>query len=90
MTEPDQKSPDGAIKRIYVLVHKYEFSPDPDDPEYTDTEMKELYYSLSSAACEAQIPFYASLPGFRDYPDGFKVMHIDLDSRGWETGFIRV
>lgn len=74
-------------KRIYVLVHTYEYSPDSDDPEYKDTEMKELYYSLSSAACEAQIPYYSKLPGFSDYPDGFQVMHIDLDHHYCETGF---
>jgi hypothetical protein len=74
-------------KKIYVLCHSY--TVNEGDPETEDTSAKELFYSFSEQACADQIPFYLGLPGFRDFPDGFEVMHIELDVHYSESGFIR-
>ncbi len=73
--------------KIYVLCHIY--TVNEGDPDHEEEELKELYYSFSEQKCAGQIPYYVALPGFCDYPDGFRVMHIDLETRYSETGFIR-
>lgn len=73
--------------RIYVLVHSY--VTNAGDPDHEDVEMKELYYSFAEEDCAAQIPYYREQPGFIDFPDGFQVMHIDLNVRYSEEGFFR-
>lgn len=74
-------------RRIYVLCHYY--TVNEGDPDYEETVDKNLYYSLSESECEEQIAYYQKLEGFRDYPDGFKVMQIELNTQYWETGFTR-
>lgn len=73
--------------RIYVLVHSY--VTNAGDPDLEDVKMKELYYSFAEEDCSAQIPYFLQQPGFRDFPDGFEVMHIDLNVHYWEEGFVR-
>ena len=68
--------------RIYPLCHEYEL----DDGEL---ETKDLgTYSSREKALEA-IERYRVLPGFRDWPDGFKIYEsvLDLDA-AWTEGYI--
>lgn len=73
--------------RIYVLCHSY--TVNEGDPDHEETEMKQLYYSFSRTKCQEQIKHYVTLPGFGDFPEGFQVMHINLEERYSETGFVR-
>lgn len=73
--------------RLYVLCHSY--TVNAGDPDSEETNTKNLYYSLSEEECEEQISHYRSLEGFRDYPDGFGVLHIELNTQYWESGFCR-
>lgn len=75
------------LQRIYVLCHTY--TVNEGDPDAEETDLKRLYYSVSEKACYLEISFYKDLPGFRDFPNGFKVMHTDLNSHYWEEGFTR-
>lgn len=72
---------------LYVLCHRYRVNDG--NPDREETIMKELYYSLSPEKCRDQIPFYLSLPGFSDFPNGFDVMEIKVENRYWETGFVQ-
>jgi hypothetical protein len=73
------------LERVYVLCHYYTINSG--DRFYEEDLEKRLYYSFDRAACEAEIAFYKDLPGFRDHPDGFKVMQIELECRFSESGF---
>ena len=72
---------------IYVLCHSY--TVNKDDPDFEETNMKNLYYSFSRQKCADQISYYKTLPGFCEFPDGFEVLHIKLEELYSETGFFR-
>jgi hypothetical protein len=79
-TEPDNR-------KLFVLCHEY--TVNEGDPDSEETNLKQLFYSFSKERCEAEIPYYLGLPGFQDFPDGFEVMHITLETRYSESGFDR-
>lgn len=60
---------------MFVLCHSY--TVNAGDAGHEVAETKELYHSLSEDDCVREITFYRGLPGFRDYPDGFKVMDME-------------
>jgi hypothetical protein len=66
-------------KLLFVLYHSYVTGEN--DPDTKEAHVKTLFYSFSKAQCEQQIEFYATLPGFRDHLDGFRVTSIELDTR---------
>lgn len=76
-----------STKIVYVLTHSYTIHEG--DKNHEDMDTKDLFYSASRDNCEQRIANYVNLPGFRDYPNGFEVMEIHLDTQYWETGFIQ-
>jgi hypothetical protein len=72
-------------KIIYVLCHEY--TVNEGDPDLEETNLKELFFSFDKQLCEAQIPFYKNLPGYIDFPDGFEVLQIALETHYFESGF---
>jgi hypothetical protein len=74
-------------RTLFVLCHEY--TVNEGDPDTEETLLKELFYSFSKERCEAEIQFYRSLPGYKDFPDGFEVLHVTLETRYFESGFDR-
>jgi hypothetical protein len=74
-------------KLLFVLCHEY--TVNESDPDHEETELKNLFYSFDRKLCEAQIEYYKDPPGFKDFPDGFDVMEIELEHHYSETGFVR-
>lgn len=62
---------------VFVLQYESECSDEP----------KLLGVFDSRQAAEAAIETYQSLPGFRDYPDGFSIDRYQLNSLHWTDGF---
>lgn len=51
-------------------------------------EMKDLGTYSDAARAEAVKMRAATLPGFRDYPDGFHIQETKLDKAEWTEGFV--
>jgi hypothetical protein len=71
---------------IYVLCHEY--TRNIGDPDSEEDELKQLYYSFSKKSCSDQISSYINLPGYKDYPNGFRVLEIETETRYFESGFV--
>lgn len=65
--------------KVFVLHHTY-------GPASSETYKLLGVFSSESSALEAE-RVARSLPGFRDYPDGFTVDVYDVDERCWSEGF---
>jgi hypothetical protein len=68
-----------------MLWHSYQPDPDVDH----DEEKFIGIYSTEEKA-KAAIARLRTLPGFRDYPDGFEIHRQRVDATGWNEGFTRV
>lgn len=68
---------------VFHLTHVYE---QPCGCE----EMKDLGTYSDAAKAEAARALAATLPGFRDHPDGFHIQETQLDKAEWTEGFVTV
>jgi hypothetical protein len=68
---------------VYVLNHEY-------TRENGDCESKEIGIFSTRARAKAAIGPLKKRPGFRDYPNGFKIYKYKLDTDlAWTEGFVR-
>ena len=68
------------MTRVFVLQHV----SDEDTPD-EDVKMVGVYSSRDAA--ENAVARVRLLPGFREYPGGFKVDAYELDADHWREGF---
>lgn len=66
---------------VFLLCHVRE------DPDGYDDEKIIGAYSTRERA-QASLERHRSLPGFRDYPDGFEISEYELDTDDWNEGFL--
>lgn len=67
---------------VYLLKHTRE-AEDEDDIE--DVKTIGIYESYDNA--KNAINMLSNKPGFRKYPNGFKIVEYPLNLTNWETGF---
>jgi homoserine kinase type II len=65
---------------VYLLWHVHDLENDADE--------KVIGVYASQANAEAARERAKSLPGFRDYPDGFHIDGYELDEGQWREGFV--
>jgi homoserine kinase type II len=68
---------------VYLLWHTHEF-----DNGDSDDKLIGVYSTEESA--NAAIERSKDLPGFRDIPDGFKIVCYQVDEDNWTEGFVTV
>ncbi|NGM22632.1 hypothetical protein G3576_21645 [Roseomonas stagni] len=76
-------------KSAWILLH-YEIAADVDETEIDETILSERvagFYS-SEEQGQAAIQRLRLKPGFRDWPDGFRLFPIELDRAWWNEGFV--
>jgi len=76
------------IDAIYKLWH---FQIGRDDEEDTDDEAmsaKRIGFYTTEEKAKAAIGRLKGKPGFRDWPDGFRIYRALLDQDHWVGGFI--
>ncbi len=67
---------------VYLLWHAHDLDE--------EKEVKLLgVYSSEAKAQEAKVKA-SSLPGFRDYPDGFHISRYPVDKDQWTEGFVTI
>lgn len=66
---------------VYLLWHEYE------DTNGCDQSKLIGAYRTHEAAVQA-LERSRTLPGFRDYPDGFEIAPVSLDRDSWTDGFV--
>lgn len=64
------------IKYVYSLKHEYLISNKEEKPVYS---CKLIGYFESYASARKAIKDYVRLPGFCNYPNGFKIKKIEVD-----------
>jgi homoserine kinase type II len=62
---------------VYILFHT--------NPDSGSEKLIGVYSTKDKASTVIQK--YRSIPGFRDYPDGYIVDEYGLDQDNWEEGF---
>lgn len=76
-------------KSAWILLH-YEITADVDETDNDETILSERvvgYYSEEELG-QAAIQRLRSKPGFRNWPDGFRLFPIELDRACWSEGFV--
>ncbi|WP_203073402.1 hypothetical protein [Falsiroseomonas ponticola] len=76
---------------VWILLH-YEIAADVDEAEEDETILSERvvgYYS-SQERGEAAIQRMRSKPGFRDWPDGFRLYPTAPNREVWSDGFVNM
>jgi homoserine kinase type II len=71
--------------KLYELWH---FQIGADDEFDEDEKMKSIGIYSSKGNAEAAAERLKTQPGFKDWPDGFRVFRRTLDKTSWEEGFI--
>jgi homoserine kinase type II len=66
--------------KVYALWHTYETKSGVEDIKFLGA------YSTEARAKEA-LEQVRSQPGFCDYPDGFEIAAVTLDTTDWRGGF---
>jgi hypothetical protein len=69
---------------VYELWH-FPIDADVDFDEARDRKSIGIYSSKANA--EAAIDRLKTKPGFRDWPDGFRVFEAQLDQDSWVDGY---
>jgi hypothetical protein len=70
---------------VYPLYHS---RPLDDEEEEEEKEEKFIGIYSSKAQAEAAIERLKDKPGFRDFPDGFRIYEDELDRDCWTEGFL--
>lgn len=70
-------------KKVFVLTHVHEISPEQDDIKFLGVYSTEA--KARSATARAKL-----LPGFQQIPEGFHVDAYELDKDYWPEGFVTV
>ena len=80
----------GKSENFWIVVH-HEMDADGDETETDEIEMSMKLIGIYSSEEKARqaIGRMRQLPGFRDWPDGFRVFHYcaPLDDTSWTEGF---
>uniref|UniRef100_UPI003FA1F819 DUF7336 domain-containing protein n=1 Tax=Sporomusa rhizae TaxID=357999 RepID=UPI003FA1F819 len=69
------------------MFHSYEI---PVKGQVPKEEVKIIEVFAEKELAEATAKDYKSLPGFREYPNGFHVSKYNLNQKWWTEGFIKV
>lgn len=72
---------------VYILFHSYEI---PVEGQISKDEVKVIGVFNEAELAEATAKDYKSLPGFKEYPDGFHISRYKLNQKWWTEGFIKV
>lgn len=70
---------------VFLLWHSH--GPDPCD---NDQNAKLLGVYSTRSRAEDRITRSASIPGFREYPDGFIIDEYEVDVDTWVEGFVEI
>ena len=70
---------------VYLLYH---IISDENDPTGDGEDEKLIGVYSSEANAKAAIERLKSMPGFRDYPEGFQIFDDVVDRDSWTEGFI--
>lgn len=75
-------------RSVWTVYHS-QMNADQDDTESDEIEMtrKVIGYYSSEAQAEAAVARMRQLPGFRLWPDGFRIYEGALDHELWNSGF---
>jgi hypothetical protein len=73
----------------YLWLYHFLIAADSEDDFMDDDAWKLIGYYSTRAKAEAAQRRAAALPGFRDWPGGFRIYdNATLNTGGWEDGFI--
>lgn len=68
------------MNKVYLLQHTYETD------EVEDTKIVGIFCTEIKAL--ETIEHFKTLPGFKDYQDGFHIDEYQIDKCYWEEGFL--
>ncbi|MGO8800357.1 MAG: hypothetical protein ACLQE9_11835 [Roseiarcus sp.] len=68
---------------LFTLDHVYE-------PKEGGEEIKRIGIYTSEEKAKAAMERARARPGFLEYPEGFEINEVKLDTDGWTEGFIRI
>lgn len=75
------------VQQVFKLVHFKISRDDPFSIEGDAPDMKAIGVYATEAIAHAAIEGLREKRGFRDWPDGFRVLPITLDEDRWPDGF---
>jgi hypothetical protein len=79
---------DVIVAKVYPLSHT-QLSEEEEGNSDDDPSLKEIGIYSSRANAEAAIERLGKKPGFRDFPNGFRIWEATLDvDEAWAEGFI--
>jgi len=78
----------GTVEKIvFELIHFKIGKDEHGDPENDQLDFKGIGTYRSQSSAEAAVGRLRCLPGFRKWPDGFRIYPVVLDRVGWPDGF---